>query len=158
MFLSLSYISLELLQLNICRSCLLSMDVIMIFRVRSSFLSNSDFSFSCVRVPVSLFLDQISKFLRNKNINVTGFQVESNYAGLSWTWSDVLDRLLNLVSDPIVRVLQKQTTITLFELSNYCCHLLARVLAELVHQCSSSDVRTYFLLVIVVQNRFLCDI
>lgn len=66
--------------------------------------------------------------------------MESNYSSLTWTWTDVLERLINLVSDPIVRVLQKQTAVTLSELSKYCCHLLARVLAELVHQCSSSDV------------------
>ncbi|CAH1132864.1 unnamed protein product [Ceutorhynchus assimilis] len=66
-------------------------------------------------------------------------QMESTYTGLTWTWSDVLERLINLVSDPILKILQKQTTVALSELSKYCCHLLARVLAELVHQCSSSD-------------------
>ncbi|KAL1517024.1 hypothetical protein ABEB36_000844 [Hypothenemus hampei] len=66
-------------------------------------------------------------------------QVESNYTGLSWNWTEVLDRLINLISDPIVRALQKQTNVSLSELSKYCCHLLARVLAELVHQCSFSD-------------------
>ncbi|XP_060534839.1 E3 ubiquitin-protein ligase MYCBP2 isoform X2 [Cylas formicarius] len=66
-------------------------------------------------------------------------QMESNYAGLTWQWNDILERLMNLVSDPILQVLRKQVTISLPELSKYCCHLLARVLGELVHQCSSSD-------------------
>ncbi|KAH1008686.1 hypothetical protein HUJ05_009221, partial [Dendroctonus ponderosae] len=31
-------------------------------------------------------------------------QMESNYTGLSWTWTDVLERLINLVSDPIENI------------------------------------------------------
>ncbi|XP_056648043.1 E3 ubiquitin-protein ligase MYCBP2 isoform X1 [Diorhabda sublineata] len=65
-------------------------------------------------------------------------QIES-LSNISWQWSDVLECLINLASNSVVRCLQKSTISYSSDLSKFCCHLLARVLAELVHQCSSSE-------------------
>ncbi|XP_074033015.1 MYC binding protein highwire isoform X2 [Leptinotarsa decemlineata] len=66
-------------------------------------------------------------------------QMESSCSGISWQWNEVLECLINLACDPIMRSLQKSNTSCSLELTKYCCHLLARVLAELVHQCSSAE-------------------
>lgn len=66
--------------------------------------------------------------------------MEASGAGLNWTWKEVLDRLLKLVSEPVTQVLQGYKMTFFPNLTRHCCHLLARVVAELVHQCSSTDV------------------
>lgn len=109
-------------------------------------MSVSDSHCYPILVEQMSYRSQVSAHPKNVGINSlasnVAFQMESNYTGLSWTWTDVLERLINLVSDPIARVLQKQTTIAPSDLSKYCCNLLGRVLAELVHQCSMTDVGT----------------
>lgn len=70
-------------------------------------------------------------------------QLECNNLGISastWTWKDVLDRLLNLIIDPITNALMGSKLNPFADLAKHCCHLLARVIAELVYQCSSSEV------------------
>ncbi|CAG9838821.1 unnamed protein product [Diabrotica balteata] len=66
-------------------------------------------------------------------------KVESTSSNIAWQWCDVLECLITLASNPVVRSLHKSTTSSSSDLSKFCCHLLARVLAELVHQCSSSE-------------------
>ncbi|KAL3283878.1 hypothetical protein HHI36_018047 [Cryptolaemus montrouzieri] len=66
-------------------------------------------------------------------------QMESSCSGLSWPWKEVLERLLHLVTDPVVKSLQQSKTSPLPGLTKHCCHLLARVVAELVHQCNATE-------------------
>lgn len=67
--------------------------------------------------------------------------MESNMSsGLTWQWPEVLDKLIQIVSDPVVQSLQKNTPFVSTGLTRHCCHLLARVIAELVHQCSTTEV------------------
>lgn len=66
------------------------------------------------------------------------------YLGPLWPWNDVLGRLLQIASDPIHQMLKSGKTTSLSSLTKHCCHLLARVVAELVHQCSAADVIYYF--------------
>ena len=71
------------------------------------------------------------------------FQMDC-YLGPLWQWKDVLDRLLQLVSEPINQTLKNSKTTCLPGLTKHCCHLLARVVAELVHQCSTTEVRKLY--------------
>lgn len=57
-----------------------------------------------------------------------------------WSWKDVLDRLLNIIIEPVVQGLTGIKTDSLPGLTRHCCHLLARVVAELVQQCNASEV------------------
>lgn len=66
-------------------------------------------------------------------------QVEGTGSGLSCSWREVLDRLLNLVTEPVRQNLLGHKSVSLPGLTRNCCHLLARVVAELVHQCSATD-------------------
>ncbi|XP_017786826.1 PREDICTED: E3 ubiquitin-protein ligase MYCBP2-like isoform X2 [Nicrophorus vespilloides] len=66
-------------------------------------------------------------------------QMESLSTGFSWSWREVLDCLLNLVSEPVYKVLQGNKIAPLAGLTKNCCHLLGRVIAELVHQCSANE-------------------
>lgn len=69
------------------------------------------------------------------------FQVESSgTAPTSWQWNEVLDALLQLVSQPVVKSMSKDADTSVTNLDSYCCNLLARVLAELVHQCNAAEV------------------
>lgn len=52
----------------------------------------------------------------------------------------MLDRLLNLIIDPVSNALMGSKMNPFADLAKHCCHLLARVIAELVYQCSSSEV------------------
>lgn len=72
-------------------------------------------------------------------------QLECSSLGISassWTWKDVLDRLLNLIIDPVTNTLMASKINPFADLAKHCCHLLARVIAELVYQCSSTEVCT----------------
>nr|CAH7734761.1 unnamed protein product [Callosobruchus chinensis] len=66
-------------------------------------------------------------------------QVESGNIGVSWQWKQVLECLLDLAANPVIKSLQKYSVAGSSDLTKYCCHLLARVLAELVHQCSAAE-------------------
>lgn len=66
--------------------------------------------------------------------------MEASGTGLTWSWKEVLDHLLKLVCEPVNQVLLGQKMAVFPNLTRHCCHLLARVVAELVHQCSSTDV------------------
>ncbi|KAK9891452.1 hypothetical protein WA026_014685 [Henosepilachna vigintioctopunctata] len=66
-------------------------------------------------------------------------QMESSCSGLSFQWKEVLDKLLFLVADPIMLSLQQSKVFPLPGLTKHCCHLLARVVAELVHQCNATE-------------------
>lgn len=68
------------------------------------------------------------------------FQIESSTAVISWQWNDVLESLLDLLSLPVIKELHKNGNTTSTDLSKYCCHLLSRVLAELVYQCHAAEV------------------
>lgn len=59
----------------------------------------------------------------------------------NWTWKEVLDRLLNIIVEPVLQGLSGNKANPLPDLTRHCCHLVARVVAELVHQCSSAEVR-----------------
>lgn len=82
------------------------------------------------------------------------------YLGPLWQWKDVLDRLLQIVSEPINQTLKNSKTSSLPGLTRHCCHLLARVVAELVHQCSATDVSYsvlfHFLIIMIVGGFAKC--
>jgi hypothetical protein len=52
----------------------------------------------------------------------------------------VLERLLDLVTIPVKQALCQEKTMYSSELVQNCCHLLARVVAELASQSSGTDV------------------
>ncbi|XP_076245488.1 MYC binding protein highwire [Calliopsis andreniformis] len=58
---------------------------------------------------------------------------------LSWTFRDVLDRLLDLILVPVKKSLCREKTQSLPELVLHCCYLLARVIAELAAQSSGNE-------------------
>ncbi|KAB0796834.1 hypothetical protein PPYR_10895 [Photinus pyralis] len=66
-------------------------------------------------------------------------QMEANGLSVNWTWKEVLDHLLKLVTEPVNQVLLGHRITYFAKLVRHCCHLLARVVAELVHQCSSTE-------------------
>ncbi|XP_044762914.1 E3 ubiquitin-protein ligase MYCBP2 [Coccinella septempunctata] len=67
-------------------------------------------------------------------------QMESSCPELfSWPWTEVLERLLHLVADPVIKSLHLSKVSPLPGLTRHCCHLLGRVVAELVHQCSATE-------------------
>lgn len=66
-------------------------------------------------------------------------QVEGIGSGVTWNWREVLDRLLSLVTEPVKQLLLGYKVVSLPGLTRNCCHLLAKVVAELVHQCNASD-------------------
>ncbi|KAK9703659.1 PHR domain [Popillia japonica] len=66
-------------------------------------------------------------------------QMESVCSGSTWSWKEVLDRLLKLITEPVSKQLLGHKITPLPGLTKNCCHLLARVIAELVHQCSGND-------------------
>lgn len=80
-------------------------------------------------------------------------QEKIDFLSNSWTFKDVLMRLLDIISNPIKIKIenlynrsgnsneQKYGKDINQGLINNCCHLLARVLAEIVYQTSVSDVR-----------------
>lgn len=74
-------------------------------------------------------------------VDVELFQVEGSGcgSGLSWSWREVLEKLLSLVTEPVRQLLLGHRSTTLPSLTRNSCHLLARVVAELVQQCSSSE-------------------
>lgn len=67
-------------------------------------------------------------------------QVESSNRGsLNWSFREVLDRLLDLVLIPVRKNLCREKSQSLPDLVQHCCHLLARVIAELASQSSGND-------------------
>ncbi|XP_018577188.1 E3 ubiquitin-protein ligase MYCBP2-like, partial [Anoplophora glabripennis] len=65
-------------------------------------------------------------------------QVESNSTP-NYQWNDILENLIALAANPVLGKLKQCDITTSPELSKYCCHLLARVVAELVLQCSTTE-------------------
>lgn len=81
-------------------------------------------------------------------------QLEKNeFLCNSWTFNDVLIRLLDIISYPIKSKIENiynrgysHTSINANihqKLIDNCCHLLARVLSEIVYQSSPPEVRVY---------------
>ncbi|KAJ8916891.1 hypothetical protein NQ315_013359 [Exocentrus adspersus] len=66
-------------------------------------------------------------------------QAESNSATVNYQWSDILECLINLASNPVLKKLKQCDSATLPDLTKYCCHLLAKALAELVLQCNIAE-------------------
>ncbi|XP_046604041.1 E3 ubiquitin-protein ligase MYCBP2 isoform X2 [Neodiprion virginianus] len=67
-------------------------------------------------------------------------QIESSNRGsLNWSFREVLDRLLDLVLIPVRKSLCREKSQSLPDLVLHCCHLLARVIAELASQSSGND-------------------
>jgi hypothetical protein len=58
----------------------------------------------------------------------------------NWLFQEVLERLLDLVTIPVKQALCQEKTMYSSELVQNCCHLLARVVAELASQSSGTDV------------------
>lgn len=90
---------------------------------------------------------------------------KQNFHPNSWTFKDVLVRLLDIVSHPIRSKIaniysNRNSSYNLWDntksinqgLIDNCCHLLARVLAEIVYQCCAPEVRfiVYKILVFIV--------
>lgn len=68
-------------------------------------------------------------------------QLERNGEGVNpWSWRDVLEKLLDLAILPVKRELSQRPSKLSKELVKHCCHLLARVVAELASQSNGSDV------------------
>jgi hypothetical protein len=58
----------------------------------------------------------------------------------NWLFREVLERLLDIVTVPVKQALCQERTTHSSELVQNCCHLLARVVAELASQSSGTDV------------------
>lgn len=58
---------------------------------------------------------------------------------LNWSFSEVLDRLLDLILMPVKRSLCKEKCQSLPDLVLHCCYLLARVIAELASQSNGTE-------------------
>lgn len=98
-------------------------------------------------------------------------QLEKNeYPCNSWTFNDVLVRLLDIIAYPIKIEIENNTgrlgyTTTSGssihpKLIDSCCHLLARVLSEVIFESNSSEVRipikiSYVLYKIINFHNFL---
>lgn len=61
--------------------------------------------------------------------------------GSSWTWREVLERLLDLVTLPVKRALAGEPPLLSQDLVIHGCQLLARIVAELASQSSGFDVK-----------------
>lgn len=58
---------------------------------------------------------------------------------LNWSFRDVLDRLLDLTLIPVKRRLCDESCQSLPDLVLHCCHLLAKVIAELAAQSNGTE-------------------
>jgi E3 ubiquitin-protein ligase MYCBP2 len=67
-------------------------------------------------------------------------QLEGSGMVGNWLFREVLERLLDLVTVPVKQALCQEKTTHSSELVQNCCHLLARVVAELASQSSGTDV------------------
>jgi E3 ubiquitin-protein ligase MYCBP2 len=67
-------------------------------------------------------------------------QLEGSGMVGNWLFREVLERLLDLVTVPVKQALCQEKTTHSSELVQNCCHLLARIVAELASQSSGSDV------------------
>ncbi|KAL0280278.1 UNVERIFIED_CONTAM: hypothetical protein PYX00_001618 [Menopon gallinae] len=56
-----------------------------------------------------------------------------------WGWREVLERLLDLATLPVKKALSQRPSKLSNDLITNCCHLLARVIAELASQSNGSD-------------------
>ena len=78
-------------------------------------------------------------------------QEKIDFLSNSWTFKDVLLRLLDIISNPIKMKIENIYNRSIARygkdvnqgLINNCCHLLARVLAEIVYQTSVWDVSKF---------------
>lgn len=61
-----------------------------------------------------------------------------------WNFREVLERLLDVVTAPVRQALLNDRVSRSPELVRHCCHLLARVVAELASQSSGTDVNIQF--------------
>ncbi|PNF26946.1 hypothetical protein B7P43_G12700 [Cryptotermes secundus] len=66
-------------------------------------------------------------------------QLEGSGMVGNWLFREVLERLLDLVTVPVKQALCQEKTTHSSELVQNCCHLLARVVAELASQSSGTD-------------------
>ncbi|CAH0546546.1 unnamed protein product [Brassicogethes aeneus] len=66
-------------------------------------------------------------------------QMESSGNTTNWQWKEILNHLIKIISEPVIKRLHKNKNLPLHSLTKHCCHLLARVVAELVHQCSVAE-------------------
>lgn len=80
-------------------------------------------------------------------------QLEKNeYPCNSWTFNDVLVRLLDIIAYPIKIEIENNTSKLGYtttsgssihpKLIDNCCHLLARVLSEVIFESNTSEVKT----------------
>lgn len=53
---------------------------------------------------------------------------------INLSWNEVLDRLINIVIDPVNKAIIGHKYNTMSGLTRHCSHLLARIVAEMVHQ------------------------
>ena len=72
------------------------------------------------------------------------WQLEGSGTVGNWLFQEVLERLLDLVTIPVKQALCQEKTMYSSELVQNCCHLLARVVAELASQSSGTDVSLQF--------------
>jgi E3 ubiquitin-protein ligase MYCBP2 len=68
------------------------------------------------------------------------WQLEGSGTVGNWSFQEVLERLLDLVTIPVKQALCQEKIVYSGELVQNCCHLLARVVAELASQSSGTDV------------------
>lgn len=92
-------------------------------------------------------------------------QEKSDFLSNSWTFKDVLVRLLDIIANPIRDKIENLYNRSMHfhyasvmaahkdinqGLTDNCCHLLARVLAEIVYQTTLGDVSSFFILKIQI--------
>lgn len=82
------------------------------------------------------------------DINISQMNQKNHSQMLSLSWNDVLERLINIVIDPVTKAISGHKHSCNSGLTKHCSHLLARIVAEMVHQYKG-DVSTKKLILIM---------
>lgn len=110
-------------------------------------MNGTDFCHYPILVEQMTYRSQVRNNFSIPLLNILGkvcdlfLQVDSTgFIALS-SWKEVLNMLLKLVCEPVKQTLLGHKVSYFPGVTRYCSHLLARVVAELVHQCNSLEVR-----------------
>lgn len=68
----------------------------------------------------------------------------------SMSWNEVLEKLINIVAEPVSKTILGHKYSFMSGLTKHCSHLLARIIAEMVHQCKGE-------VCVKINNTFIRD-